>query len=132
MSGDRDSAPKTHRILVIDDDDLIRLTLRAALEKAGYVVLEAPDGEKGIRLFKADPVDIVVTDIVMPEKEGIATVLELRREDPDVKIIAISGGGQLAAKDLLHFAGKLGADRILAKPFPPNRLIELVRELLSE
>jgi DNA-binding NtrC family response regulator len=81
------------RILVIDDDEQILRTLHQVLEMEGHEVLDAPNGKEGMRIFEEHGADLVVTDIVMPEKEGIETIKELHEGNPDLKIIAISGGG---------------------------------------
>ena len=119
------------RILVIDDDDLVRETLRRALETAGFQVVEAADGRQGTRLYRSDPVDLVITDLLMPVKEGIETIRELRQINADAKIIAISGGGRAGAVDFLGMAKKLGADRVIAKSFRPADLIDAVRAVLD-
>ena len=124
------------RLLVIDDQEEVRETLRDMLEANGYEVLEAADGKKGLRLLKRQelkqpktkPVDVVITDMIMPEKEGVETILELRRKYPGIKIVAISGGGP----DYLRMAKVLGADRILAKPFSPEELLDAVRKVLED
>lgn len=117
-------------VLVIDDEQLIRLQIRSALELEGFVVHEAANGNEGLARMAAARADVVITDILMPDKEGIETILELRRSYPGVKIIAISGGGRTGNKDFLHTAKHLGADRILAKPFGLADLLGLIRELL--
>jgi len=81
------------RILLIDDDAPVRRTLRKMLERQGYEVEEAPDGKAGLTLYQENPADLIITDLIMPEMEGIETIMELRRRFPDVKIIAMSGGG---------------------------------------
>ena len=121
-----------HRILIIDDDKLVRDTLRRALEGADFEVVEAANGDEGIRSYDAEPIDVVVTDLVMPEKEGIETIIELRRRDPEVKIVAISGASRIAGYEYLNVATKFGADRVLAKPFRPKALLEAVRDLLPD
>lgn len=121
--------PKT-TVLVIDDEQLIRLQIRSALELEGFVVHEAANGNEGLSRMAAIHSDVVITDILMPDKEGIETILELRQLYPTVKIIAISGGGRTGNKDFLHTAKHLGADRILAKPFGLADLLNLVREVL--
>jgi len=83
------------RILVIDDDIQILEMLGQTLEREGYEVVDALDGKEGMRLYREAPTDLVITDIVMPEKEGVETIMELKRDFPDVKIIAMSGGGQI-------------------------------------
>ena len=121
----------TARILLIDDDDQIRKMLSQLLEGAGYEVIGAADGKQGIRLFREAPCDVIITDIIMPEKEGIETIGELRRGFPDVKILAISGGGRLPADEYLRMAKSFGAHRTLAKPFEQKELLEALRELVG-
>lgn len=119
-------------ILVIDDEQLIRLQIRSALELEGYTVHEAANGNEGLaRIAEVTP-DVVITDILMPDKEGIETILELRRTHPKIRIIAISGGGRTGNKDFLRTAKHLGADRTLAKPFGLAELLRLVNEVLAE
>ncbi len=119
------------RILVIDDEELVRFTLKQALEKAGHEVVEAADGNDGIAVCRRSPVDLIITDIIMPEKEGIETIVELRRDDPDVKIIAISGGGRIGTKDYLELAQRFGARQVLRKPFGRQELLDAVQETLD-
>ncbi|NQV34746.1 MAG: response regulator [Phycisphaeraceae bacterium] len=119
------------RILVIDDDVQIRQLLKLVLEQAGYEVLDAGDGNEGVRLFRADPTDLVITDIIMPEKEGIEIIRELQNDFPTVKIIAISGGGRMAAEDYLKTARRFGVARTFTKPFECKALLEAIQELLS-
>lgn len=119
------------RILVIDDEAPVRRILRQMLERAGYEVVEAPDGAKGLRLYHQDPVDLIITDILMPEKEGIETIMALCKTAPRVKIIAISGGGRMNKKDLLSTAKALGAARTLAKPFTREEVLAAVQETLA-
>lgn len=103
------------------------------LERAGYEVVEAGDGNEGIILYKSDPTDLVITDIIMPEKEGIETIIELKQDFPALKIIAISGGSRrLGAGNCLSYAAKLGVSRVLPKPFERATLLEAVRELTGE
>ena len=120
------------RILVIDDDDLVRETVRSILESAGFQVVGAADGRQGTRLYRSDPVDLVITDILMPVMEGFETIRELRKIDANAKIIAVSGGGRTSATDFLGMAKKLGADRVIAKPFRPADLIDAVLAVLGE
>ncbi len=120
------------RILVIDDEDQIRIMLRRSLERHGYQVIDAPNGKVGMELCHEEPFDLVITDIVMPEKDGIETIGEIRRYFPETKIIAISGGGQrLKANDVLHTAGILGAQCTLYKPFQFEELLNAVRDVLG-
>lgn len=119
------------RILVIDDELQIRLMLRQAIEKAGFEVAEAPDGKEGIESFKRNGADLIITDIIMPEKEGIETIMAFKRIDPSVKIIAISGGGRIQSEDYLNIATKVGASCSFAKPFSIIELLTKIRELLK-
>ena len=96
------------RILVIDDEELARFTLREILEAAGHEVVEAANGNEGTAFQRANPCDIVITDMIMPEKEGLETIVELKGEYPDLKIIAISGGGRTRNLDFLKLAGEFG------------------------
>jgi len=123
--------PAEGLILVIDDDDQFRGMLREMLERAGYEVADAPNGKEGIRLYRENPADLVVTDIIMPEKEGIETIMDLRREFPEVKIIAMSGGGRIDPEEYLHMAEKLGAKRTFAKPVEREELLKAVGEVLG-
>ena len=118
-------------ILVIDDDDQIRSMLRRVLEHEGYAVEEAADGLEGERTYRENPADLVITDIVMPNKEGIETIKDLVQEFPDVKIIATSGGGRMRPQPYLEIAEALGVDRVFAKPFDIKELLAAVKELLE-
>jgi DNA-binding response OmpR family regulator len=121
------------RILVIEDEEDIRGLYSRVLKYAGHDVIEAPDGKLGVEIYRENPADLVITDIIMPEKEGIEVIIELRRDFPDVKIIAVSGGGQLmASTTCLRLAKGLGAVRTLAKPFNQQELVHTVREVLDE
>ncbi len=119
------------RILVVDDDEQIRFMLRIILEREGYEVTDAPNGKWALALLVDAPADLVIIDIIMPVKEGIQTIIELRRDYPDLKIIAISGGGYVSAQQYLDSAVEFGADCTLAKPIPRADLLKAVRELLS-
>jgi len=120
------------RILVIDDDPLIRDMLSQVLEEAGYGVVPAPDGDVGMKLFREDPTDLIITDIVMPEKDGWETVVALKKEFPDVKIIAVSGGAKIGPFTYLMTAKRLGADLIFAKPLKKHELLMGIQELLAK
>ena len=114
------------RILLIEDNDSIRNLLRENLELEGHTVIEARDGQEGLDLFRQGGADLVITDILMPEKEGLAVLMELRTAQSPVNIIAISGGGQ----NYLATAKLLGAAKVLLKPFPIAVLIAAIEELL--
>ncbi len=120
------------RILVIDDNEDVRAVVLGILESAGHEVVLAPDGARGIELQCKSPAVLVITDILMPEKEGIETIRELKRDFPGLKIIAMSGGGRLVgASNHLYTAKEMGADVVLRKPFGPDALLESVQQVLG-
>jgi len=119
------------KILIIDDDPDILTVLREMLEREGYEVVTANDGEKGVKCYRDNPTDLIITDIIMPEKEGIETILDLRKEFPDIRIIAISGGGRIDATDHLMVAKHIGAQYTLTKPFEMNELLRAVRDIIG-
>ena len=125
------SKPRSH-ILLVDDDELFRSMLRITLTKMGFTVLEARNGREALELFEQEPPEVVMTDLVMPETEGLEMIRELRRRDPHVKIIAMSGGGRVGATDYLKIAKALGANRVLAKPFSNEEMYFALTELLGE
>lgn len=120
------------KILVIDDDPDIRSLLRRILERAGYEVIDAPDGMAGTDLYRQCPTDLVITDILMPGKSGWEAILELRTDFPDIKVIAISGGGTLGPFSYLMLAKRFGARQVMSKPIEKHRLLTTVQELLSD
>jgi CheY-like chemotaxis protein len=115
-------------ILIIDDDRQMRRLLTRILGGAGHTVREAENGRDGIAEFQRQRAALVISDIVMPDMEGIETILALRREEPDIPIIAISGGSEPV---YLRAAGRLGATATLEKPFLPHQLLTLVKCLLA-
>ena len=123
--------PGHQSILVIDDDESIRLLLRALLEGEGYQVLEASDGDKGLKEYNKNPTDLVITDLIMPGKEGIETIRDLRRQFPKIKIIAVSGGGRIGPESYLKMAEGVGALRTLSKPFNRLDLLQAVEEVME-
>ncbi len=120
------------KILVIDDEELARFTVRKYLMSAGHSVIEAKDGLEGLALQDKDPCDLVITDIIMPEKEGLETILELRQADSGLPIIAISGGGREGYSDYLEAARPFGANCSLAKPFSQDDLLSAVESCSSK
>jgi len=112
-------------ILIIDDEELVRVLLRTTLEAAGYEVVEAPNGRQGLELYRQRPTDLVITDIVMPELNGLDMLLELTREFLHAKVIAISGVG--GEQNVLDVAKLLGARRTFQKPFSMPLLLDAVR-----
>jgi DNA-binding response OmpR family regulator len=119
------------RILLIDDDELLRGVLSKTLGHAGHTVIQAADGQQGVELARASIFDLVITDLVMPVQEGVETILVLRREQPKLPVIAISGGLS-NSKLYLDIAAKIGAKRILPKPFTPQDLLRQIEEVLAE
>ena len=119
-------------ILLIEDDDLFRETVALVLTERGFTITQARDGVEGTRMFRAEPTDLVITDIVMPNKEGLATVMELHRENPDLGIIAMSGGLAVDAPLYLKLAGNFGAARMLRKPFDLPTLFQAIDEVLAK
>ena len=120
------------RIIVIDDQEPIRRIVRRALEQDGHEVLDASEGEMGMRLLEQHAADVVITDIFMPGQDGILTLRQIRKQFPAVKVIVISGGDSSGLLDLRHDAELLGAVKSLQKPFTAAELIQTVREVLSD
>ncbi len=120
------------RILLVDDEETFRVTLAKILQLEKHEVTTAADGAEALKLVMRGQFDLVITDLVMPEKEGLETILELRKLVPGMKIIAMSGGGRGNAYDYLKIASKMGAARSLAKPFTKAEIIQAIRELVGE
>lgn len=121
----------TSRILIIEDDVQIREMLRQTMEREGYEVVDAPNGKVAMKIQREKPAALIITDLIMPEKEGIETIRELRQDFQDIKIIAISGGGRIGPEEYLQMAKMLGAQRTFAKPIERKVLLDAVRELLK-
>lgn len=119
------------KILIIDDEPYILLMLKKMLEKAGYEVDLASNGRQGLELFQKDSADMVITDIIMPDKEGLEIIMEMKQTHPDLKIIAISGGGRISPESYLECAKHFGAARVFQKPFRQKELMLAVRELMA-
>ncbi len=120
------------RILIIEDDEQVRVMLRMTFEAEGYDVDTATDGKDGLRCYREHPPDLVITDLIMPEKEGLETIMELINQNPEVKIIAISGGGRISAEGYLDVAADLGAVRTFSKPVPRDKLVRAVAEIIGK
>ncbi|MAF95318.1 MAG: response regulator [Rhodospirillaceae bacterium] len=118
------------RILVVDDEELARFTIREILTGAGHEIDEAENGDEAIKRQKAEPFDLIVTDIIMPGKDVFETITELKQDDPAPIILAISAGGPTGDPDFLKRAESAGADDILAKPFSEEGLVQKVDECL--
>jgi len=119
-------------VLVIDDDALVRRSLEAMLQEADFNVLLAANGREGIELFRVHRPELVIADVIMPEMEGFETIKIIKREQPETRILAISGGGRWANRDLIDMAQHLGADGGLEKPFEAEQLLASLRKCMTE
>lgn len=120
------------KILVIDDDEQMRVMLEEMLKRANHEVVLACDGNEGMALYKESPTDVIITDLVMPNKNGIDLILDMQIQFPDAKVIAISGGGGVAGRfDYLAVSKMLNAGPILKKPFTWKELQDAVDEVLG-
>jgi CheY-like chemotaxis protein len=118
-------------ILIIEDDTDLRRMLVKLLERDNYKVLEAGTGLEALQILDYYIPDMVITDIIMPDQDGIGTINELKKRFPEIKIIAISGGGRMLSKDYLGIAKILGADYTFSKPFDTNLFLQKVKELIN-
>jgi CheY-like chemotaxis protein len=118
-------------ILLVDDDEQLRTMISAVLRRAGYEVQAACDGSEAITLYRRNPADLIITDLIMPEKEGLEMIRELRKEYPQARIIAMSGGGRKGAVNCLDVARAFGAQRVLDKPFSHQEILDAVRDVLA-
>ena len=116
-------------IIVIEDDPIVRKIIRGILESEGYTVLSANSGKEGLELLNGVHPAVVITDLIMPGRGGIETIIEMRKTGRPFGIIAISAGGRIGNTDLLSIAKQHGADAALAKPFEPHQLVEAVARL---
>ena len=121
-----------HSILVVDDDRLIREMLADALTRSGHLVLQCVDGKDVIKVLKQHPTDLLITDVLMEQVDGLVTITNARKQFPLLKIIAISGGGALTEQDYLPIARKLGAHAVFHKPLDLDRVLNTVAQLLTK
>jgi len=119
-------------VLLIDDDDSVRTILGQTLKFLGHSVIEARNGVEGLKQFAKSGADLVITDLMMPEKEGLEVLMELRRTHPDLKVIAMSGGGRQGVGDNLRMAKYLGATKVLAKPASLEEFKAAILEVLGK
>ena len=117
------------RVLIVDDDAGVRNFLRMLLELEGYEIATVANGNEALEAQRQDPAAVVLTDIFMPEAEGMETIVQLRKEFPQARIIVMSGGGSYRGTDYLKLARELGASKTLKKPFAPQDLIDAMREI---
>jgi CheY-like chemotaxis protein len=120
------------KIVIVDDEPVFRRLLSAKLTSIGHSVFEAPNGKIGEKVILAEKPDVVLLDVWMPEQDGIATIVNLRKHSPDVKVIVMSGQPAGAGLRLFEIAGTLGASATLAKPFSPSALISAIDAALAE
>lgn len=120
------------KILLVDDDLQFQQMLKQYLERNNFEVITAENGVQALERFQKDRFDLIITDIIMPEKEGIETIIEMKKQQPQMKIIAISGGGRVDARDYLVYAERFGANAVFTKPLDRNVFISRVRELLAQ
>ena len=116
-------------ILVLDDNEDIRRLLTLMLSVEGYNVHDASEAEIAFEIIRNTNIDLIITDLIMPDKDGLEVVIELRRDFPEIKIIAVSAGGRIGASTYLDMAEKLGAHRVFNKPFNQTEIVKAVREL---
>ncbi|NPA36570.1 MAG: response regulator [Chlorobi bacterium] len=121
----------TKKILIIDDEPEITRMLKRLFERAGFKVQSASNGEDAMFMIAENNFDLVVTDIIMPKKEGIETITSIKKDFPDIKIIAMSGGGRYSPEGYLKSAKMLGADKIFKKPFDHKEILLTVERMLD-
>lgn len=118
-------------VLVVEDDQSLREMLKESLEKRKYTVITAGDGREALAKFRPSVIDLVITDLLMPEEDGLMVIMKVKEIKPSVKIIAISGGGKAGPGSYLLIAQKLGADLAISKPFLPSELVQKVKEMIG-
>ena len=125
------SSNPTHSILVVDDDAAVRQLIKHTLDGAGYRVTCAEDGRAATKAMAQARFDLVITDLLMPERDGLELIEDLRRRHPGVRIIAMSGGGRIAPEEYLQIAKGLGANGVMGKPFYPKQLLSAIDRVLA-
>ena len=123
------AAVKPLKILVVEDDTLTRVTLCKLFQRMNFETCEACNGFMAMKMLHHENPDVIVTDLLMPDKEGLETIAEIRRENQDIKIVAMSGGGHTRNTSFLDIAKELGANYTLAKPFRPAEILDLIKNL---
>jgi len=121
---------KPTSVLIVDDNADMRSFVKIVLERAGFEAQVAADGERALDLQRAHPVDVLITDIFMPERDGIELIHQFKSAFPQVKIIAMSGGGRISQMDYLPLAADIGADLVLRKPFDADALLGILEDLV--
>ncbi|MDD2563559.1 MAG: response regulator [Salinivirgaceae bacterium] len=120
------------RLLIIDDDIILREIIKDSLGEYPIIIDEAANGVEGLKKIAANRYDVILTDIIMPEKEGFELIMEIKSNPTDIKIIATTSGGSITANKYLEMAMELGADAVIAKPFSELKLVELINKLLGK
>ena len=123
--------PQSVRVLVVDDNPDMRSFVKLVLERAGFEAQVAADGQRALDLQRERPADVLITDIFMPESDGIELIARFKSGFPQVKIIAMSGGGHVSKKDYLPVAADIGADAVLRKPFAAGTLLRMLQDLVA-
>ncbi len=126
-----EQATMTRTVLLVDDDDNVLKTISPMLTDAGFKVVAVTEARVGLDELQANAFDLIITDILMPDMEGIEFIMKLRAKSPRVPIIAISGGGRISNASFLTFAQKLGANAVLEKPFGRDQLLDVVTRVLA-
>jgi len=119
------------RILIVDDDSSIRRLIESILLLEKHEVVSACDGNEALQLVEGSPFDLIITDLIMPEKEGLEVIRDIRKNHPEIKIIAMTGGGYGSAADYLSWAKAFGVHQTLMKPFSRSEIVEAVADSLS-
>lgn len=119
-------------ICIVEDNQLVRRYVSASLEDAGHRIVEAGNGDEALRAIEIQPPDLVITDIIMPDKEGIELIAEIRKRQPSTRIIAMSGGGAIDSGTYLDIADAAGANAYLQKPFLGRELIDTVDKVMRD
>ena len=121
--------PRLRRVLIVDDNADMRAFLKIVLERAGFEVEVAAEGRQALGLQREHPADVLVTDIFMPEPDGLELIQHFKSSFPRIKVVAISGGGRVAKADYLYVASEIGAEAVLRKPFSTETLVRTLQEL---
>ena len=129
---DASSSPKMATVLIADDDPTLRAIGAELLAGEGYRVLEAEDGDEALRVIEAEAIDLIVLDMLMPNKDGLETIIELKRRGSGVRILAISSGGSMDVDSLLKPALAFGADRVMSKPLRISTFATTIADMLSD
>jgi CheY-like chemotaxis protein len=119
-------------VLIVDDEAPLRDVLRRSLERGGHSVVEAGNGKAALQVLSSDPVDLVISDVHMPEMDGLEFLMQMRREHPGLPIITVTAGGSMSQDDVLTTASMLGAVAVLGKPFSPQEVLETVSQVLGD